>query len=350
MRSLAAQALLGSKTIALVFLLFMFFSCAQQKTEKEEVVERPFSAEYQKDLLNLHELQTYKAHKNSFVLGLETISNRPLSIPDNGRRTILDAKGTGSLRHIWETHGPGRGPFDLEFYVDGETEPSIKGNFYDIIEAAKSCKQDFVANPGDTIAKGSHNFYLPVPFTKSLRVDLVAKPRIGLVFLQLDYRLEDESLNGVKLVQKTDESGKIQLSYESEKPLKAQKVVINKTKTQTFRFNGNNKIRIDDMGIIRRLAVNTAREGVTMSIRFDDETTSAVSVDMADFFGPFRGIVFNNNQCYFPMPFKKSVEIEISGASPLEEWRIDVDIEHVAKFEDNWGYFHANHVKTVLYT
>ncbi len=341
MRNMGEYTLSGWNVISMVPLLFLFFSCTQPKTE--EVGERAFSSEYQKDLLNLHKLKTYKAYKNSFVLGLETISNRPQSIPDNGRKTILDAKGTGSLRHIWETHGPGRGPFELEFFVDGEEEPCIKGNFTDLIDAAKLCQQNFTANPGDTIAKGSYNFYLPVPFTKSLRVDLVVKPRIGMVFLQLDYRLEDESLNGVRLVQKTNEAGKIELSYESDKELEAPKVIMPKTETCTFRFNGNKKIRINDMGIIRRLAVNAAREGVTMRMRFDGETTPAVDVELADFFGPFRGVVFNNNQCYFPMPFNKSVEIEISGASPLEEWLIDVDIEHVEKFEEDWGYFHAKH-------
>ena len=309
--------------------------------------QRFISAEMQKELLKLHHLQHYKAHKNSFVLGLETICNRPRAIPENGRKTILDIKGTGSLRHIWETHGPGNSPFILEFFVDGEKEPSISGPFDQIVEAAKVCSQPFNAVGGTTIDYDSYNFYLPVPFEKSMKIDLVANPKIGLVFLQLDYRLEDESMKGIRLVQEdNNEDGKIKLAYEPDQSLESHpRVTLPKTKTKSWRFSGDRTIRIDGPAIIRRLAINAKREGVKLLIRFDGEESEAVSVDLADFFGPFRGIVLNNNQCYFPMPFGKSAEIEILGSSPNEEWHLELDIENINRFETDWGYFHALHTR-----
>jgi hypothetical protein len=126
----------------------------------------------------------------------------------------LDVHGSGSLRHIWETHGPGRFPFILEFYVDGEAEPSIKGTLDQQVEAAKACTQPYASLGGTRVDHDSCNFYLSVPFEVSLRVDLVANPKIGMVSLQLDYRLEDESMNGTRLVQDNNgKNGEIKLAY-----------------------------------------------------------------------------------------------------------------------------------------
>lgn len=45
------------------------------------------------------------------------------------------------------------------------------------------------------------NFYLPVPFEKSLRVEVVQRqPSFWLWFCQMDYRLNDASLGGARLV------------------------------------------------------------------------------------------------------------------------------------------------------
>jgi len=300
----------------------------------------------QENLLNLHHLQQFKAHKNSFVLGLESISNRPPIIGENGRKTILDVKGSGSLRHIWETHGPGKSTFILEFYVDGEKEPSIAGPLDELVEAAKACVQPYSPVGGTTIDYGSYNFYLPVPFEKSLRVDLIANPRIGLVFLQLDYRLEDESMKGIKLVQAEDKTGKIKLLYKPEQDSGTlANTKLPETETSRWRFAGDHKIRVEGPGIIRRLGINSKREGVKLLIRFDDEPSTAVNVDLADFFGPFRGVALNNNQSYFPMPFGKYAEIEISGSHPDEEWQLELDIEEVDEFKAHWGYFHALHTQ-----
>ena len=297
--------------------------------------------------LDLHHLHQYRAGKNSLVIGLETFCNRPALLRINGRKTILDLKGTGSLRHIWETHGPGKSPFILEFYVDGEPDPSIRGHFDELVEAAKTCEQPFIARGGSTLEHDSYNFYLPVPFEKSLRIDLVAEQEIGLIFLQLDYRLEDESMNGIRLVQETvQETGKIKLLYDpAQSAINVKKVKWPLTRTSTWRFSGDRTIRLEGPAIIRRLALNTQREGVSLLIRFDGEASAAVNVDLADFFGPFRGVLLNNNQSYFPMPFRRSAEIEILGSSPTEEWHMEMDIERVPGFSPDWGYFHALHTR-----
>lgn len=307
--------------------------------------ERPFSLLFQRDLLDLHQLNSYKAGKNSFVLGLETICRRPPMLGEYGRKTILDLEGTGSLRHIWEYHGPDKCPFIMEFYVDGEEEPSISGPLDELVRAAMDFDQPYAAPGGSCRDFDSHNFYIPVPFEKSLRVDLVANPRIGLVFLQLDYRLEDESMKGIKLVQVKDRDGRTGgFRYASSSEIPAHPVAsLPQTLTRRWRFSGDTVLSVKGPALIRRLALNSARDGVELKIRYEGEKSNAVKVDLADFFGPFRGLAMNNNQCYFPMPFEASAEIEISGSSPHEEWELEMDLEGVERFEPGWGYFHAIH-------
>jgi hypothetical protein len=328
----------------IVFILSIFSCNTHSDFHGKRKDNRIFSHEIQKDLFNLHKLRSYKVGKNSFVLGLETLSNRPAMTDINRRKTILDIKGEGSLRHIWETHGPGKSPFILEFYIDGEQKPSIKGPLDELVDAAKRCTQTYSPVGGTVVDYDSYNFYLPVPFEKSLKVDLVANPKMGLVFLQLDYRLDDESMKGVNLKQKKDpETEKINLFYHPEE--REDLIEIPETKTNRWHFSGDKKILVEGTGIIRRLSLNAKRKGVNLIIRFDGEISPAVNVSITDFFGPFRGVVLNNNQSYFPMPFRKSVEIEISGSHINDEWQLELDIEKVNKFESDWGYFHAIQTK-----
>lgn len=325
-----------------LILYLMLISCER---EAQVTSLRSFSPEMLRELNELHVKKTYRAGKNSFVLGLETLSLRPAIIGEYGRKCLLDIEGCGSLRHIWETHGPGPSPFILEFYVDGEEVPSIRGAFDELVVAAKTCDQDFSYPGGSTVDFDSYNFYLPVPFEKSLRVELVADPTIGLVFLQLDYRLEDESLKGIRLHQYEDEKGKMKLEYAAEAELHTRKISMPKTSTMSWNFSGDTTLRMEGPGIIRRLAFNTRRKGVQLKIRFDGEEAPAVNVDLADFLGPFRGVVLNNNQCYFPMPFARSAEISIQGSSQLEEWKVEADLEQVVAFREDWRYFHALHTR-----
>lgn len=101
-------------------------------------------------------------------------------------------------------------------------------------------------------------------------------------------------------------------------------------------------MKLEGPGIIRRIGVNNRRSGARLLIRYEQEASWAVDVDIADFFGPFRGTAFNNNQTYLPMPFQESVEVKIVGESPGEEWVLEVDIEKVPHFSPDWRYFHAH--------
>ncbi|RKX47365.1 MAG: hypothetical protein DRP64_01275 [Verrucomicrobia bacterium] len=309
---------------------------------------------YRSELADLYKLDDFKAKKNSYVLGLEAMCMLPRKIPTGGRYTLLDVEGQGSLRHIWETRGPETATFEFEMFVDGEKTPSIKGSFPDLIAAAQRAKQPYVLNPGGTIPKLSHNFYLPVPFEKSLKIDIANfKDDNGLVFLQLDYRLEDDSMKGVKLQQKGKDS-QITLAYKPDSLVEATSSSLSlqngspgekATRTSLLRtiktIKGNGEFTLEGPAIIRKLAVNNTRAGVRMNVFFDDETTPAVEVDIADFYGSFKGTAFGDKACYLPMPFAENMRVVVFGATDQDEWNFEIEAEPVQAFETDWGYFHA---------
>jgi hypothetical protein len=323
---------------------FIYFSlitvfCQPLNAQKEgSIVSSPLS-NYRKELNNLHEARNFRAMKNSFIVGLEAASKRPQQLQPGQRQTLLDVQGCGSLRHIWEYHGEGESGFTLEFFVDGEQTPIIHGRIGELLRAAHACEQPFVERARSIVDHHSNNFYLPVPFEKSLRLDLVSMASGG-PFIQLDYRLDDDSMKGIHLVQE-GEGEELSFRYTGLPESRAKTVI--EQENRRYSLVGDSAVHIQGPAIIRRLGLNDTRPGVRLRIYFDGASTPAVDVDTADFFGPFRGVALNNNNCYFPMPFGTSAEIEITGGSENEEWMIDLDVEKVNEFENNWRYFHARH-------
>ncbi len=295
-------------------------------------------AAYRSELRDLHILRDYRVLKNSFVLGLETRSERPTMLKAGERRTILSAEGMGSLRHIWETHRGNPAPFVLEFFVDGEIRPSLHGNLGDLIAAAQKCEQRLVLNPGGIVPKDSHNLYLPVPFDRSLRIDLVATAAIDLVFLQLDCRLDDTSLRGVRLIQEEQGSGQ-RLVYHGI----ARTLDFSTLRTRSFGFDNTigQAVVLRGPGILRRLAIPDFPADARLTIRFDHAKSPAVDVLAADFFGPFTGAALDRNQCFLPMPFRNSAEITISSTESNAFCRVQGDLEPTFRFPKNGGWFHA---------
>ena len=288
--------------------------------------------------------ENYDSTQKAYITGPDKSAARSIICKPGDKVTILDAEGQGSLRHIWTTFaGLSSKDISLEFYVDGEKEPSIKSTIDGLVTAALKTKQSFTPLAASIAPKNSYNLYLPVPFEHSLRVELSPGKEYHMIFLQVDYRVNDDSMHDIKLVQTG--SGDVPVFHYEGKAVGIKKKPASKIERITTRITGNKAARIDGTGIIRRLAINKAGN-VNLKIYFDGCKTAAVNVDIADFFGPFAGTAMNNNQCFLPMPFGKNVKFEISGSDPDAEWIISLDIEPKEKFEKNWRYFHASHTRT----
>jgi hypothetical protein len=308
-----------------------------QAPEEEGAPGEP--AAHRPALLHLHRLHAYRPAKTSFVLGLEGLSGLAPRLQPGDRVTLVDAEGPGSLRHIWAYWGDGPAPHRLEFYIDGEAEPSLRGTLPEIMAAAARVDQGYVPGAATLVPNDSHNLYLPVPFDQSLRLDLVAEEGFGMHFLQLDYREHDPSMQGQRLVQE-GEGEAMALRY-TEAPPPPPEADPRGWRERAHAGRGDMTVTLDGPAILRRLAFNAVRPGVRLRVYFDGAETPAVDADLADFFGPFRGTGFNNNACYLPMPFREAARLELAGADPADEWHIETVTEAGADLGGDWGYFHA---------
>ncbi len=119
----------GAK-LSLTLLTFSFLLPNASLTSAPSPDPEPFRSRALDDIFVLRD---YTAGKNSFV---ESPERHIGTWTNTGYRyTLADLKGQGSLRHIWTTRGDGPPFFDWEFYVDGETTPSIRGTDVDLVRS-----------------------------------------------------------------------------------------------------------------------------------------------------------------------------------------------------------------------
>ena len=307
---------------------------------------------------DLFVLRDYRPGKNSFVESPErhigTWTNQGF------RYTLADLKGQGSLRHIWTTRGDGPPYFDWEFYVDGETQPSIRATDEELVAAAGRVQVPVAPGNWLPVHNRAFNFYLPVPFEKSLRVDVVQRqPSFWLWFCQMDYRLNDSSMAGARLV--SQGTGKdLNFSYLGLDTQRRQAPASSLARAEHELAEvqlkpGEEAIvsQLEGPAIVRELRLRWS-EGATLRllVRYDAAASFAVNSPIDRFFGPFLGVSFyqhatNDSSCYLPMPFRNRCEIRVrnEGAAPASVSGKGL-VEQIPAFSPAWGYFHALHQKT----
>ncbi len=299
----------------------------------------------------IHELQSYRLGKNSFV---ESTDRRAGAWTGKGYRfTLLDVQGAGSLRHIWTTTRKD-GPYvEWQFYVDGESEPSIRGRIDELVRAAENVAA--CPNPACSVpfsaANRDWNFFVPVPFEKSLRIDVVQEtPRVGLLFAQLDYRTGDDSLRGVRLRSERSGAG-LALRYsgwrQNPEPSWTAEFVAPAGRTAA---PGERVLigAVDGPAIIRRLRIDGPLDGaVQLQVRYDGAAGYAIDAPLRRLFGEFQGASFERTgptraASYLPMPFRSKCEIfvENRGREPAQVSAV-LDVEKVPEFRPDWGYLHV---------
>jgi len=303
-------------------------------------------------------LREYRAGKNSYVESPERHAGAWTH--EGFRYTLADLKGSGSIRHIWTTRGEGDSYFDWEFTIDGETVPLVRGTDVDLVDAAS--RYPLPLAPANAVPLGNRDFnlFLPIPFSRSCRIDVVQRqPSFWLWFCQIDYRLEDPSLNGVQ-VSTHGKPGALNFAVVGQPnqrrraiasampveliPLPATRLVSGEERT-ILRFNGP--------GIVRELRLQWPQQrGVRLRLAYDDAQTHAVDSPADAFFGPFQGVSFYRHNpeeasCYLPMPFGRNLRLDLvnDGAEPVTVGG-EVRVERVPAMAPEWGYFHTRYQRT----
>jgi hypothetical protein len=307
---------------------------------------------------DLFVLRDYRAGKSSFVENPERHTGTWTQ--EGFRYTLADLKGQGSLRHIWTTRGDGPPYFDWEFYVDGETTPSIRGTDVDLVEAAGRFNIPVAPANSLPVHNRAFNFYLPVPFEKSLRVEVVQRqPAFWLWFCQMDYRINDASLSGARLVTQ-GESKDLSFSYlglaQQRRPGSASSLARSERSISEIEIKPGEELKLaqwEGPAIVRELRLRWSEGSkLRLLVRYDGAGTFAVNSPVDPFFGPFQGVSFyqhatNDSSCYLPMPYRKQCEVWVRNEGTN---RASVSgkalVEGIPVFSPAWGYFHALHQRT----
>jgi hypothetical protein len=309
-------------------------------------------------LQDIFVIRDFRAGKNSFV---ENSQRHVGAWTNTGyRHTLLDVEGAGSLRHIWTTRRAGDPFLVWEFYVDGETAPSVQGTDVELIAAAGKLNVPVAPQNSLEVDNQAFNFFLPVPFDKRLRVDVVqSAPSFWLWFCQLDYRLNDTSLQGARLVSHRLGTN-LALSYiglGEQKPaarLSALPVTPRKIAGVTCKPGQKAVLAtLDGPGIIRELRLRwPANSAIRLLIRYDGAPGFAVSAPLDSFFGPFQGVSFfqhapGDASCFLPMPFRSRCEVLVANEGHADaEVSGAITVEDSPVFAKSWGYFHALHQRS----
>jgi len=251
-----------------------------------------------RSLDDLFVLQDFRPAKNSFV---ESPQRHEGAWTKAGfRYTLLDVRGQGSLRHIWTTRAADEPYFDWEFFVDGEATPSVRGTDPELVEAAGRFELPVAPANFIPVHNRAFNFYLPVPFDQSLRVDVVQRqPSFRLWFCQMDYRLNDASLKGARLVAERDGTN-LTFSYLG-LPVRLRNQPssrLPRTRTGLSEITikageAATLAKLEGPAIVRELRLRwPTNASLRLRIRYEGSPTFAVNSPVDKFFGPFKGVSF----------------------------------------------------------
>lgn len=337
-----------------IFLFALLLSTFTARTPFCNVESLQEMEHYRNSIRDIHVLQRHEAHKNSFVLSPERHVGHWTH--KGFRYTVLDVSGSGSVQHIWTTRGSGEPYHIWEIYIDGEETPSISGTDEEIIAAAEAYSLPVAPANHVPLANRDFNLFLPIPFSTSCRIDLVQRvPSFWLWFCQIDYRLDDRSMNGTRLVGHRDEDDTLSFHYlglsKQMRTSSSSNLPIISDTVETLEILPGETLRVlslDGPAIVRELRLRWSEDAdLRVLVRYEEEDTFAVNALADRFFGPFKGVSFyqhtrNDSSCYLPMPFRKTYEVLLKNEDVIPVTVSGhVHAEPVPIFDHNWGYFHA---------
>jgi len=274
---------------------------------------------------------------------------------------LADLQGPGVIYRIWTPT-----PTDdmLEFYFDGESQPSIRVKFRDLFLG----KHPVFVRPLAGYGAGGFYSYVPLAYEKSCKVFIRAE---RFQFYQINYatypagtsivsfpkQSEDEYRSHIEKAKSLFESyggdissyvvpvgGKVERFGTKARLKPGQAVTV---------FKANRPGRIVGIRISPPEALADKDRGITLKAYWDGDEKPAILCPAGDFFGyawgepATRSLLVGTskgvNYCYFPMPFDKSARIELlAERQPAKETELAVEVlfAPVARRE-NEGRFYA---------
>jgi len=275
---------------------------------------------YLNDLITL---PSYSPGKNSFLVQ---------HLHRGDRKTLLDLRGKGEVRHIWSTWSipgddsdiPAPGRVLVRIFLDGDSKPAISDAFDELFRAAEATANRFVPLPAFNY-KGAFNIYLPISFTRGIRLEIEATDEIAEFYVQIDYRTEVRTQLSPRLVSQKN-GDKLTLKYLGNAgPFRSTVNVPGRATRQSVSLDygparNAGEFSIPGPGILRALTFRgPSLADLELRIYWDDDAEPAVQAPLRCLFADFRNVAMESkpgeSTCYFPMPFRKKARIAIRSLS-----------------------------------
>lgn len=303
---------------------------------------------------------------------------------------MMDAKGPGAVVRMWVTwRGLNSGPFSdgtLRLYLDGSQEPIYQGPISKLIggDAWVGPPLSQGVSPTAANAKQGHNLYLPIPYSKSIKITYSTdtplddgQNRGEALYYQINYRTYEPAtgVQSFSLEQLSHAKGKLSktlrqlengakdVASKKSQPVEFATVLRPGQEVTAFKASG-------ESGAVSRLAVKIsavdlpqALRSTVLRMRFDGEQT--IWTPVGDFFA--TGYKIRPHHTYFThtdanrtmacvwiMPFSESVQLDFLNTAEqpvtiescqveLSDWDWDDRSMH---FHANWRLLHDLETKT----
>jgi len=299
-------------------------------------------------------LPSYSPGKNSFLVQ---------RLHRGDRKTLLDLKGSGEIRHIWSTWSipgddsdiPAPARVSVRIFLDGESKPAISGALDELCRAAEATANRFVPLPAFNF-KGAFNIYLPISFTRGIRLEIEATDEIAEFYVQIDYRTEVRSQPSPRLVSQTN-GDRLTLKYLGDAGMfHFGANMPERTTRQSVSVNygpaaNAGELSISGPGILRSLTFRgPSLSDLELQIYWDDDAEPGLQAPLRYLFADFRNVAMESrpgeSTCYFPMPFRKKARIVLRSLSGAVG-RVTVDYAFEAgPLPPRTLYFHAQYHET----
>lgn len=244
---------------------------------------------------------------------------------------IFEVKGTGVVNRIWT---PTPTEDTLDFYIDTELKPTFSIKYRDLYTG----KVFPFVPPLCANQLGGFYCYLPIPFNQSCKIVLRGKKAF---FHQIGYRLypAGTSVKPFALPLSVDEKAvleKIKTLWNKSTPtaLDYYQVPISTSKKQVtlqpkqslLVYESAKAGRLAGFEILSASELGLMARDIDLRVTYDDEKTPAIYCSLADYFGygfeqaAMKGLMVGSDgkwhYSWFPMPFDKSLKIELLYRQP----------------------------------
>ncbi len=278
-----------------------------------------------------------------------------------GGLVIADIEGPGIIYRI---HTPSPSEDIIEFFFDGESSPRISKKFSQLFEGDDP---PFLA-PLVGSGVGGHYCYVPLAFQHSCKILVKAET---FHFYQINYARYPNDFTiptyedppSEAFLRHLNEAGKLLLSAGSDisshlipEDSRIKKHFSHKTlgpgQTVTL-FKASSPGRIVGLKLGPASAFAGGERDILIKIYWDGHPKPGVAIPVGDLFGysfgqpAVRSLLFGTsdgmNYIYFPMPFERSVRIDLvseRASGPAIDVQVEVSVTALAKAEDE-GRFYA---------